>query len=91
MVAGSTALTITGLGVLIGVPIGFAVVAGLRHLESLSLIGSTISGSQPSTASVPLTVPWLNLAVAALGVPLLTAAGAMLFTRSRVRPIRNIE
>jgi putative ABC transport system permease protein len=89
LLAGSTALIVTGLGAVIGVPIGFAIVGGLLHLRSFGLSGVSMS-PYSGTASVAMTVPWLNLAVAILGVPLLTAAGAMLFTRSQVRLSRRI-
>ncbi|HWG23550.1 FtsX-like permease family protein [Actinospica sp.] len=76
--AGSTALVVTGLGVLIGVPIGFLIAAGLVKVSDLAQIGPEMSG-----ASRPFAVPWLDLGGLALAVPLLTALGAMLLSRSK--------
>lgn len=71
--AGSTALVITGLGALIGVPIGFVIAAGLTHVTDFNLFYA-----QP----MPFTIPWLNLFAMVVGVPLVTAVGAMLLSRS---------
>jgi putative ABC transport system permease protein len=71
--AGSTALVITGLGILIGVPIGFLIVKGLLNVDSIG-----VSAANP----VRFIVPWLNLGVMAAATPLLTALGAMLLSRS---------
>ncbi|HTJ66353.1 MAG TPA: FtsX-like permease family protein [Actinospica sp.] len=78
--AGSTALVVTGLGVLIGVPVGFLIAEGLIRVSDLA-------GYIPTSASImstrSLTVPWLDLGVLALAVPLVTALGAMLLSRSQ--------
>lgn len=77
--AGSTALVITGLGVLIGVPIGFVIAAGLVRMSGFNLAATVDMYNTP----MPFTVPWLNLAAMAVAVPLVTAAGAMLLSRSK--------
>lgn len=77
--AGSTALVITGLGVLIGVPIGFVVAAGMVRVSGFGP-GAMDLYSRP----MPFTVPWLNLGAMAVAVPLVTAVGAMLLSRSKV-------
>ncbi len=89
MLAGSTALIITGLGALVGVPVGFAIVGGLLKLKTLGAIGGVV-GMYGSPYSLPFVVPWLNIAVAVVGVPLLTALGAMALTRSEVRTNRRM-
>ncbi|MBR7831094.1 ABC transporter permease [Actinospica sp. MGRD01-02] len=80
--AGSTALVVTGLGVLIGVPIGLLIAAGLIRVSNLARLDPndvlSIDGAQRV-----FTVPWLDLGAVALAVPLLTALGAALLSRSR--------
>jgi putative ABC transport system permease protein len=78
--AGSTALVITGLGVLIGVPVGFVIAGGLVDVSNVNLEGQ----------SMPFTVPWLNLGAMVLAVPLLTAAGAMALSRTKAPAIRRL-
>ncbi|WP_034264553.1 FtsX-like permease family protein [Actinospica robiniae] len=75
--AGSTALVITGMGVLIGVPIGFVVAAGLVRVSDFNLVGMNVY-----LQAMPFTVPWLNLVAMAAAVPVATAVGAMLLSRS---------
>ncbi len=71
--AGFTALVITGLGILIGVPIGLLIAKGLLNVDSIG-----VSAANP----VRFVVPWLNLGAMAAAAPLLTALGAMLLSRS---------
>jgi len=83
--AGSTALVITGLGILIGVPVGFLISEGLIQVSALGKFG-------PGTGVVKaFIVPWLNLGVLVVALPLLSALGAMLLARSRTPRIRRIE
>ena len=86
--AGSTALVITGLGVLIGVPVGFAIAAGLLRAKNLSVMPGV--GGLTSQA-VPFVVPWLDLGAVMLAVPLLTSLGAALLSRSTTPRARRIE
>jgi len=72
-------LSATILGVLAGGFIGL--VAGA--------IGGVV-GVYGGTSGLPFVVPWLNIAVALVGVPLLTALGAMALTRSEVRTNRRM-
>ena len=83
--AGSTALVITGLGIVIGVPIGFLISEGLIQVSALGKFG-TQAGIVKA-----FIVPWLNLGVLMVALPLLTALGAMLLARSRTPRIRRIE
>jgi len=83
--AGSTALVITGLGIVIGVPIGFLISEGLIQVSALGSYG-TEGGVVKA-----FIVPWLNLGVLVVALPLLTALGAMLLARSRTPRIRRIE
>ena len=83
--AGSTALVITGLGIVIGVPLGFVISEGLVRVSNLGLNG-------PETGvQKPFVVPWLNLGVLVIVVPLLTALGAMALARSKTLRIRRME
>jgi putative ABC transport system permease protein len=81
--AGSTALVVTGLGVLIGVPIGFLIAAGLIRVSNLAQIDPGMAQATINGVSRAFTVPWLDLGVLVFAVPLLTALGAMLLSRSR--------
>ena len=83
--AGSTALVITGLGVVIGVPLGFVISGGLVRVSNLGGFGP-----QPGTEK-PFVVPWLNLGVLVIVVPLLTALGAMALARSKTPHVRRME
>jgi len=92
LLAGSTALVVTGLGALVGIPIGFAMAVGLMHFKSLWVVSSYIDSNSiaPFNQPTPFVVPWLNIAVAVIGVPLVTALGAMGLTRSKVQLSRRI-
>jgi len=94
MVAGSTALVVTGLGSLIGVPVGFAIADGLVRLRDAGLTTAyaySLGNSPPPIGqSTPFVVPWLNIVVAVVAVPVVTALGAALFTRSRLQFTRRI-
>ena len=83
--AGSTALVITGLGIVIGVPLGFVISEGLVRVSNLGSEGPV------GPALKVFTVPWLNLGVLVIIVPLLTALGAMALARSKTPRIRRIE
>jgi putative ABC transport system permease protein len=87
--AGSTALVITGLGVLIGVPVGFAIAAGLVRASNLAVLMPALGSTrQPS---MPLAVPWLDLGVLVLALPLFTSLVAGLLSRSRPPRAGRIE
>ena len=86
--AGSTALVITGLGVLIGVPVGFAIAEGLLRAKTIPTMPGV--GGLASQA-VPFVVPWLDLGAVMLAVPLLTSLGAALLSRSTTPRARRIE
>jgi putative ABC transport system permease protein len=92
VVAGSTALVITGLGALIGVPVGFAIADGLVRLRDDGLTTAFALGNSPPPLgqTTPFVVPWLNIVVAVIAVPVATALGAALFTRSRLQLTRHI-
>src|SRR5262249_26025771 len=69
LLAGSTALVVTGLGAAVGVPIGFGMAGGLMQFRTLWLVSANL-GSNSFVADgqgTPFVVPWLNLAVAVLG------------------------
>ena len=87
--AGSTALVITGLGVLIGVPVGFAIAAGLLRVQNLKVPVMVVGGQ--AQQGVPFVVPWLDLGAVVLAVPLLTSLGAALLSRSTTPRARRIE
>ncbi|HEY3871884.1 MAG TPA: ABC transporter permease [Actinocrinis sp.] len=99
IVAGSTVLVITGLGALIGVPIGFAAAAMMvRVVNGTSNQGTGLeppmlgrTGIQVAAAvGEPFAVPWLSIAVAVIVVPLATVLGAVLLTRSKTVYSRRI-
>jgi putative ABC transport system permease protein len=83
--AGSTALVITGLGIVIGVPIGLLITDGLVEVSDLGKMG-------PDLGTPKLfAVPWLDLGVLVIAVPLLTAFGAMALARSKSAAVRRVE
>jgi putative ABC transport system permease protein len=88
--AGSTALVITGLGVLIGVPLGFAIAEGLVRVSNLSMVVGVVDGQAGGPAK-PFTVPWFNLGVCAFAIPAVTALCAMLLSRSKAPAARRVE
>ncbi|HET9168659.1 MAG TPA: ABC transporter permease [Actinospica sp.] len=81
--AASTALVITGLGVLIGVPVGFLIAFGLIRVSNLAQIDTAIGSFSIYGTQRVFVVPWLDLGALAVAVPLLTALGAALLSRSR--------
>jgi putative ABC transport system permease protein len=81
--AGSTALVVTGLGVLIGVPIGFLIAAGLIRVSNMAQLSPIRALAAANGAPRGFVVPWLDLGCLAIAVPLLTALGAALLSRSR--------
>lgn len=69
------AVVVAGLGALLGTPSGFVPMTAYLYAEP----------------SFRLVVPWRNLAVIALVVPAVAAAGAWLLTRSRLPLERRME
>jgi len=79
MLSLSQAGVIAGLGSLIGA------VAGLGAAEAvLVALNQRQAQMWPAPAAYPLTVPWLNVGVALVVVPLVAMLGAGLLTRSRL-------
>lgn len=78
-VAASYALVVGGVGAVLGVGVGF--VPGLA-------IGHTIGASE---AGDVFAVPWLQVAVVVLGLPLLTAGAVGLAARSRLPLVARID
>jgi putative ABC transport system permease protein len=79
MLALSQSGVIAGLGSVLGAIAGFgagaAVVFGLNQVYA---------GRWPAPIPYPIVVPWLNLGVSVLAVPLVAMLGAGLLTRSRL-------
>ncbi|MET7420261.1 FtsX-like permease family protein [Dactylosporangium sp. NPDC005555] len=75
----SQAGVIAGLGSLLGAAAGFG--AGWAVLAALNRKALSV---WPSDMPYPLVVPWSNVAVAVLVVPLVAMAGTALFTRARL-------
>jgi putative ABC transport system permease protein len=65
--------------VLIGVPIGFLIAAGLIRVSNMAQLSPIRALGAPRA----FVVPWLDLGCLAIAVPLLTALGAALLSRSR--------
>lgn len=84
LLAAGQALTIGGLGAGLGVAIGF--VPGVAVAWPLTTNG----WPNPSDSPV-IDIPWLLLATVGIAVPLLAAASAALFTRSRLPMVRRHE
>ncbi|MEU0561954.1 FtsX-like permease family protein [Dactylosporangium sp. NPDC006015] len=81
----SQAGVIAGVGSLLGAVAGFG--AGWAVLAALNRKALT---EWPSDALFPLVVPWLNVLVAVLVVPLVAMAGTGLLTRARLPIERRV-
>lgn len=80
------AAVISGTGSLIGVVVGFGAAAAI--LTGLNQQWATI---WPKPAHYPITVPWLNIGIALVAVPLVAMLGAGLLTRSRLPSERRAD
>ena len=74
MLSAAQALLVAGLGCLVGVGVGTFVAVV----------------SQPTTGAPDLVVPWANLAVTGLAVPLVAVAVAAAVTPSRLPLVRRL-
>lgn len=72
--AGAQALSLAGLGALLGIGAGF--------VPAFALIGAV--------RSLEVTVPWVQLSLVLVGIPLLAGVSAFAFTRSRVPLQRRV-
>jgi putative ABC transport system permease protein len=70
---------IAGLGSLLGAGAGLGASTAV-----LFALNQRYAGIWPAPTPYPITVPWLNLGVALLVVPLIAMLGAGLLTRSRL-------
>jgi putative ABC transport system permease protein len=87
LLSGSTALVITVIGSVIGVAIGL--LPPLALIESAhGLTDELPTGSQ--NVALSLKVPWPAIGIALIALPLATALGAALVTRSRIRLSRRL-
>ncbi|HEY1487268.1 MAG TPA: FtsX-like permease family protein [Micromonosporaceae bacterium] len=77
---------IAGLGSLLGAVAGLG--AGAAVLYGLNRVGAE---RWPGPGPYPITVPWLNLAISVLIVPLVAMLGAGLLTRSRLPSERRAD
>nr|WP_240939889.1 FtsX-like permease family protein [Planosporangium flavigriseum] len=76
---------IAGLGSLLGTAAGLGAAAGV-----LAALNRAYADLWPAPVPYPITVPWLNLAVALLVVPGVAMLGAGLLTRSRLPVERRL-
>jgi putative ABC transport system permease protein len=74
---------IAGLGSLLGAIAGVGAAAAV-----LTALNQGYANQWPTPAPYPITVPWLNLAITVVVVPLVAMLGAGLLTRSRL-PIEH--
>jgi putative ABC transport system permease protein len=70
---------IAGLGSLLGAAAGLG-----ASISVLFALNQSSAGVWPAPTPYPITVPWLNLAVALLVVPAIAMLGSGLLTRSRL-------
>jgi len=70
---------IAGLGSLLGAVAGLAITTAV-----LFALNQREAGLWPAPAPYPISVPWLNIAIALLVVPLVATLGAGLMTGSRL-------
>lgn len=79
--AGWSALLVTGIGCLLGGALGLVPAWGLRRLAT------NFGGS----SHIGMVVPWVELALLAVGLPILAFVLATLFTRSRAPLVRRLD
>jgi putative ABC transport system permease protein len=84
--AAATGLLVSGLGVLLGITVGFVPAWAITRTLAVAW-GQT----EPTWASDYFTVPWPALLLLGVGIPLITAAVAWAFTRSRVPLTRRAD
>jgi putative ABC transport system permease protein len=78
-------LSLSQSGVIAGLGSALGVVAGLgAALAVLYAVNQVHADTWPRSIPLPLVVPWLNLGVSLLVVPVVAMLGAGLFTRSRL-------
>lgn len=75
-----------GLGTLLGVAAGLVPAIGMVR----ALNAAALDGNFPRLDPYPLVLPWTNLAVTVLVVPVIAAGVAALLTRSRLPMVRRI-
>jgi putative ABC transport system permease protein len=75
----SQAGVIAGLGSLLGVAAGLGAATAV-----LGALNQRIADAWPAPTPYPITVPWLNVGIALVVVPLVAMLGAGLLTRSRL-------
>ena len=79
------ALSLSQSGVIAGLGSLLGVLAGLGASTAvLAALNQRFAGIWPAPAPYPITVPWLNVGVALVAVPLVAMLGAGLLTRSRL-------
>ena len=86
MLSLAQAAVISGTGSLIGVVAGFGMAVAV--LVAMDRQWSTV---WPRRDYYPITVPWLNFAIALVAVPLVAMLGAGLLTRSRLPSERRAD
>lgn len=82
MLAGSQAAVTAGLGAVLGAAFGLLPAAGIVEAKAQQIAsepGNLLAGQTPQFAP-----PWLYLAAVVVALPVLAAAGAAGFTRSRI-------
>lgn len=77
---------IAGLGSLLGAVAGFGAAAAV-----LTGLNQVYAKDWPAPAPYPIDVPWLNLGISLVAVPVIAMAGAGLFTRSRLPSERRAD
>lgn len=84
--AAATGLLVSGLGVLLGIAVGFVPAWAITRTLAVAW-----DQTEPTWASDYFTIPWPALLVLGLAIPLATAAVAWAFTRSRVPLTRRTD
>ncbi|MGL5857047.1 MAG: FtsX-like permease family protein [Angustibacter sp.] len=87
VMAAAQAVVIGLLGTLAGIAVGF--VPGVALTWPLTAVRRVVNGTEVWT-SPTVEIPWLALAVLAVGVPVLAAAIAGLFVRTRLQLTRRL-
>jgi putative ABC transport system permease protein len=84
-------LTLSQAGVIAGLGSLMGAIAGLGASASvLFALNRVYANIWPEPEPLPIVVPWLNVGVALLVIPLVAMAGSGLLTRSRL-PVERRE
>jgi putative ABC transport system permease protein len=87
LLAGSQAAVTAGMGAILGAAFGLLPAVGLIEAGSQQI--ASVPGNTLAAEQTQFAVPWLYLGIVVVALPVLAAAGAATFTRSRIEMRRR--